>query len=80
MPGVENQENPIPATEGSDATTSAELVNVEPLLDMSECLFCLSSSPLEPKGEESRQADGSWSGDADLQGCGQWVASMDEPR
>ncbi|XP_045930790.1 nesprin-1 isoform X1 [Micropterus dolomieu] len=67
----------IPTTEGSDVVPAEDVSDMEPFLDLSESPFLPTSSPLELNGEETRQVDGSWSQDGDLQGCGslerRWV-------
>lgn len=60
----------ISITEGSDVVPAEDVSDMELFLDLSESPFLPTSSPLELNGEETRQVDGSWSQDGDLQGCG----------
>ncbi|XP_070685409.1 nesprin-2 [Pempheris klunzingeri] len=73
----ERHDDAVLNTEGSDASPTEKVKDVEPFLDPSEPPFLSSSSPPEPNGEETQHVDVSWSQDGDLQGCGQlerrWV-------
>ncbi|XP_034384412.1 nesprin-2 [Cyclopterus lumpus] len=70
MPGFppsERHGDAIPTTEGS----GQEVRDMEQFLDLSESPIHPASYPLELNGEETQQADGSWSQDEEPQGCGQ---------
>ncbi len=70
-PSLERHADVISTTKGSDVVAGKEVRDMELSQDQSKCLNLSTLSPLELNEKETRQEDGSWSRDGDVQRCEQ---------